>query len=301
MNDSTTEAEAVARLVTDNIAAGPISVAGVPSGGAVLIPEGFTLADTKRIIDAFRERPERKTGCADLADIDSLIAHAKRTAVNGASAVFADATRNRVTVIYDYDHAQSKDADPGAPGWRHHSASVTMKPSAEFVAWTSGQPMTQAQFGEFIDERGASLMLPPDGVEADPDDPSVRFGKPSEIRATAKAFRLHTKQSIEASEGPGGNVSVSFLSENMTREGRPIDVPSAFWIVIPLFEGEEDSPTPVRVRLRFKTEQSGNTSVVKWTMKCEGAQRLFAQKFRERAQRVCAETGLPVFFGQAEK
>jgi hypothetical protein len=85
----------------------------------LILPRGVEARIIKALIDEYRDRPERRTGTATLADLESLIAWINRFKDDG-SAIFVDrsAEKPSITAIIGYHEAGGE--DDAAPRFCKH-------------------------------------------------------------------------------------------------------------------------------------------------------------------------------------
>lgn len=160
-----------------------------------MVPKGMDLRDVSGFLDAWRDRPRRRTGTATLLDLASFIAHVNRFQ-NVYTGVFCDnrwrqptpreaeAAEERrdpnkgwktpsLTAVIDYHEAVTRISPTGEvdggrgdlaqPRFGAHRATYAFPLSEEFMAWmgANGEGMDQGEFAAFVEERALDIEAPP--------------------------------------------------------------------------------------------------------------------------------------------
>jgi uncharacterized protein YfdQ (DUF2303 family) len=288
MDDNTSNAAAIIEHVTKNLAPVELDAERGSSDGARLhlIPKELTVFDPKKILDQYLPAPERRKGTTNLADVASFCAHVNRFK-SDASLVYADlGDAPALTCVYDHDPA-----GPSAAGWCSHRARYTFPLSAEWQAWkrAHGQGQSQSDFAAFIEERSADLL---DVRSLEDDHPMhdllarLRV-TPSDAAAVAEAVTLASGEA-ELVTLASGEAELVFSERHQGDDGKPLVVPTAFLIAIPVFR-------VFLVRLRHR--RNPTTARIAWTVSLHQVDVVDLAASREVLARVGAETSVPVLVG----
>lgn len=124
----------------------------------------------------------------------------------------------------------------------------------------------------------------------------IRFGSAQRLIQMARTVEVAVNaKAVEGYNPKTGERTVTFSEEHQTHDGkgRRIVVPDAFLLRAPVFEGE--TPQLIPVRLQYRRGQGGALS---WFMTLVEWRRVVRFAVRAEAERVHAETGLPLFYGK---
>ena len=293
--NGTPETEALAKILKEHHRPEVVDVE-TPDGRKVKVlvaPKGFDIHGLKGFADAYRTAPERREGTAQLLELESFIAHAKRFA-DVDSAIFAspDAAAPKLVAVLDYHRATAE----GAPRYGKHRAVYPFPLSEEWKAWQAknGKQLGQKDFAEFLEDRIGDVAAPP----ADHD--LVKHGgslaSPSQLVELSRGLDVHVgaqvKQAVKLSSG---EAQIQFITEHKDGDGKPLKVPSAFVIQIPVFRN--GALYELGVRLRYRVAPGAGVS---WFFEIHRADRVFDDAFKEACLKAGSETSLPVFVGTPE-
>ena len=276
----------------------------------LLIPEGMRSLDLGPAIAALRGRPDRRKGTAKTEDLDSFIAHVNRHKDEN-SVVFADPTRAapKLTAIHNYNikGGEIDEYDMQLARFGDHRTVYAPALSDEYKAWSAvnGQPKSQSEFAEFIEDRITDIIAPPDfdGEEGEynaflkefSDLVGGKFAGPSRMMELARGVKIHANQKVDQlvnlSSGEG---RMSFSDDHTGADGAPLTIPNLFLIVIPIFYNGTPYRIPVRLRYRLAPPS------VKWWLELYRIDRAFDAAFDGIRKSVESQTELPVFLGSAE-
>lgn len=127
-----------------------------------IVPQGFKLEDISKAVEKMQPTPRRKSGTVQLKNLVSLIAYcidqklafgAPDEALPGY--IYADPDSRKITAVFNDNRTDE-------PGWRDHRAEFKAEYTPEFSKWASknGQPFTQTEFAEFIEDNMADITEP---------------------------------------------------------------------------------------------------------------------------------------------
>jgi uncharacterized protein YfdQ (DUF2303 family) len=125
-----------------------------------IVPQGFKLEDISRAVEKMQPAPRRKSGTAQLKDLDSLLlycadqdaADSERASVFGY--IYADPDSRKITAVFN-DHRFTT-------GWRDHRAEFKAEYTPEFAKWVgkNNYQFTQTEFAEFVEDNMADITDP---------------------------------------------------------------------------------------------------------------------------------------------
>lgn len=291
-----------------------------PAAHLIAVPNDMTVRDLTPEIDKLltKLQPWRRMGTAHLSDIDSLIAWANRNK-GDTSALFADTgEKPRLTCIADYLGAGApvidpSDRDPKA-SYMQHRGTYAFPMSPEWQTWTniSGQPLSGAELGEFVEANAKDLLEPtPNLLNGTPGARGVedwevrmidiarqiqgRFGQYQTLIQLARNFQVNEVSNVQASlNRDTGESSIQFLNEHQQPDGSAVQIPNLFMIAIPIFE----HGAHYRIPLRFRYRKAG--AAVKFIFTLHNADVCLRDAVDEALAKAQSETGLPLFRGSPE-
>lgn len=294
--------------------------------------EGRVVADVEGILAQYRDTPLRRTGTARLADLASLIAHANRFKDAG-SALYADPSKPDLTVILDYHEparvaltpesetnargpATRQAAEPrgekqGSPRFGNHRGVYAFPMSREWKAWTAqnNQPMGQADFAAFLEDRIQDVIDPPAPDTGGAHKPSEadlkildiarqvqgRFCGQAGLMTLSRGLTVKANSHVEnATNLSSGEGVITFQETHLDTSGNKLTVPNLFLIAIPVF----DLGPLYRIAVRLRYRVGGGA--VKWFYELWHHEQARDDHFREQCQAAAAATGLPLFYGAPE-
>lgn len=277
----------------------------------LLTPTGARPLDP-RLWDDYRANPLYREGTAVLTQLPSFIDLANRFK-DPNSAIFAvdDLTKPSLTAIFDY-HPANIDADgviaPDRARAARHQATYAYPLSKEWQAWFSKdcKAMSMGDFASFLETHIVDVSEDPVSAwseQAQAFAKANRATTPSAIATPTRlvdmslSFRIYeTAESCEAVNLTTGETQFAFVSEHRQADGKPVDFPKLFSIVIPIF-ARQAVFYRIIARLRYRL-QSGKP--VFW-FELWRPDLTFEQAFNETIQQVADETGLPIYIGKAEE
>lgn len=273
----------------------------------VAVPKGMELKSLKKLLDEYRERPERKTGITTTTTLESFCAFVNRHRER-ESVVFCDDTNEKAPKLVALFNAHGASASlealakdtkvnaRGEPDHQDHRATYAFPLSEEWKVWTGLVPaMSQADFAHFLEDRINDVL-----------DPDQAGEVAKEYAASVKATLATAARLLELSRGlavnldgrvsqelnlKSGEGKLVFTEEHRDSAGQRLDVPGAFAIGIPVFRGGVAYKIPVR--LRYRVAQGGVT----WSLAVQRLDRVFEAAIAEAAKVVAEATSLPVFRG----
>jgi len=227
--------------------------AGLPASVPMLFDRrNGRLLSVKEYLEAYRLRPERRTGTATATTLASFI-HLTNRHKDAGSVIFA-ATEwpdPSLTAVIDYHGHAGDDAPP-----RHcqHRVRYEFPITDEMRAWIDNntKPMSQADFCAWIEEHAADLSSPTDD-ERNVLEPmfDTRLAVPSQMMELSRGLSIHVagqvKQAITLRSGEG---EVVFVEEHRDANGEKIIIPGLFIVRVAAFRDGEPVRIPARLRYR---------------------------------------------------
>jgi uncharacterized protein YfdQ (DUF2303 family) len=199
--------------------------------GMVSMMDGVLAEIDKR----WRDRP--RAGATTLTEVDSFIAHLVRWG-SESTVVYANTAAMSFEAVLD-DHPP----DEHTTAARQHRASYTCPRSAEWLAWTQldGKPMGQVAFADLIESRLEDMV---DGSKVTP--PVEGFPRPLDVLQVARSLNILTKGTFQREVNPTNGDSI-FVCKTET-DAKSTQIPRAFMLGIPVFDGGKRYPIESRVR-----------------------------------------------------
>jgi uncharacterized protein YfdQ (DUF2303 family) len=298
IDDPPTNAQAVAEIVAKLHEPTPLVVATPAdgSGFAIAVPKGINLVSTKKFIDEYRTRPERREGTAKLGDLESFIAHTNRFKDAGSVIFASDSPRSpSLTSVLDY-HEDAK----GQPRFGKHRGHYAFPLSEEWRRWIAAgqQKMTQAQFAEFIEENIVNIVDPLAALDVAVEfakTMGTEYGTSQRLMEMSRGLKIrvtsHVQNAVTLSSGES---QFLYTAEHQDERGQPLKVPGACLVGLRVFQGGAHYQVPVRIRYRTKDGE------ITWSLDLQRVDATFEDAFNEAKQRVREETALPLFVGTPE-
>lgn len=176
----------------------------------------------------YAKRP--RAGTTQLTEVDSLIAHVLRWG-SEQTVIYADTAALSLTAVLD-DHP----ADPTTTAARQHRAHYACPRSAEWTAWTAldSKPQGQTQFADFIESRLEDMVGGPG------------YPAPTDVLQVARTLNIMTTGQYRREINPT-NGDYVFTAKQDT-DSKSTQIPRAFLIAIPVFDGGTRYQIEARVR-----------------------------------------------------
>lgn len=270
------------------------------------VPQGMRIEAIKGYLDAYRTEPERARGTAVLGDLESFIAHALR-GKDKDSVLFArpglieenTVRAPAIEAVLNYNSPNVDDKD--APRFGDHRSRYDFPFSEEWKTWVkwNGKQLPQEVFAALIEDRLADVGDP----DAASDELSaffferlgVEFATPQKLIELSRGLSVHVGQKVRNAQNlASGEAQVQFVEEHSDEAGKPLKVPGAFLLAIPVFQF--GALYQVAARLRYRVAGGGIT----WFYELHRVDRIFDHAFREACKKAEDETGLPLFMGSPE-
>jgi len=204
----------------------------------VIVPEGAEL-ETIDLRD-HGDTPRRKTGAVKVADADSFVAYVRKHELPQTE-VWADLVGTKiVAVINAHTESVPDEAQEGDAGHRDHRATLTVRKTDAWNAWTARDRgfMGQQEFAEHIEDRAIDIVKPTgaDMLElAQSFQASQGVEFESSKRLSSGESQLVYKETVAAKAGQRGQ----------------LDIPSTIELALTPFEGAPAYKVTARFRYRI--------------------------------------------------
>lgn len=201
----------------------------------IVVPKHYKLLD----MNEFGPEPRRINRSLDLWDLDSWLAYTKEFTSEKLRLYRGNHNEPYLRAVFD-DHT------PGSPAWREHSTKYVPLVTDEWRAWERLFER-QIEQGVLVDHLEDTL---PDIVSKFPDGNAACSG--ADMMLVAREFKAHTKAEFRSEvDLHSGSFGLTYdeTVRGATKSGK-MQVPEAFAIRLPMWEGRP--PVHLKVRLRFK-------------------------------------------------
>lgn len=288
-----------------------------PQMRVVAIQDNMREIDLSDRLDKLETKlaPWRRTGTAQMQDLESLIAWANRNK-GDSSALFATVSATpSLTCIADYHHSGAPvtdhiSRDPTASHCRHR-ANYTFPLSQEWVIWTkqSGGLMNKAELGAFVEANAKDMLTPSAALINNTDQQEAwernmqlvaqavrgRFGTPDTLINLSRRFEVNETSNITTSRNPDtGETSFTFVNQHQQPDGSPVQIANLFLIALPVFE----NGALYRLPVRFRYQKSG--AEVKFALTLHNPDLALRDAVEEALTEAKEKTSLPLFRGTPE-
>jgi uncharacterized protein YfdQ (DUF2303 family) len=207
-----------------------------PKDTAIRVPMALGAdGDLEVQADALAELDKRfagrpRAGVTALTEVDSFIAYLQRWGTE-STVVYANNASMSFEAVLD-DHPP----DGSTAAARAHRATYTCPRSNEWNTWAAldGKALTQQQFADFIESRLEDLV----GGDG--------FPAPTSVLQVGRSLNILTKGEFRRDLNP--TTGDSILVCKTETDAKSTQIPRAFLIAIPVFEGGERYQVEARVR-----------------------------------------------------
>lgn len=248
------------------------------------------------LVDPYRECPRRRQGQSTVDSTLSLVQFINRYKGENTTlwASLGDTSAMLSVVINDHQPGYG-----GSPEFANFGATYTPSFSKEWLDWmgAANKPMSQGDFGEFIEERLSDLS-------SQTSDPralevfahlEVEPATPAALLQVSRGMRVSTtSKAVNAKNLSTGETEVVFKEEHdhSDAQGNKMRVPNAFVLSIPVFD---NAP---RVDIAGFLRYSIKSGEVKWLYRLFRPHLVRQEQFMALVTEVGNDTGVPVFQGK---
>jgi uncharacterized protein YfdQ (DUF2303 family) len=240
--------------------------------------------------------PVRRVGIINVASIDAFLAMVNRHRSDSTVVYCDDGDAPRLTAVIN-DHLPNTD---GKAGFRDHRVVYAPELSEQWTAWTEhdGEALSMSEFAQHLEDRALDMIDPaapmPASTKAILDALGVKAAAPSVIRGLARSLTIHESSRVtEARNLQSGEAQLTFESTHTDQDGKPLTVPGAFLVGIPIYKGGPGYLFVARLRYR----KSGPS--ITWSYSLAQTDAAKREVMAEMVRRVGADAGVLVIEGQA--
>ncbi len=270
---------------------------GLPAAVPAILRRGATpgISGVKEVLEAHRLFPERKKGTAEAQTFEAFCALVNRHGT-AASAIFADCDWKEpsFTAVIDY-HENEID---GIAGWGQHRVRYAFPLSEEWQAWIgmNGQPMKQAEFAWFLEDRVAELASPTDHERVTYEAQfQTTLATPAQVVELSRGLSVHVDTRVKAQTVlQSGEGQIAWEESHNDASGQKLKVPGLFMLnIAPFFMGD-----PVRIPVRLRYRPAGQQ--LTWFYQMYRPDLAITEHLRHCLADARESTGLPAYEGTPE-
>jgi len=220
----------------------------------LVVPKGMQAIDVQAVIDARIDRralaPRRCKGDVAVDTLDAFLDVVRR---------FCGAQ----TVVYVHDGSKPQlvavlndSSDASNPGWRDHRIVYVPALSDEWQAWSDqdSKGLSQVAFAELLEDRCLDVISPASvgpKTKGILEQLGVKAASPAELQGLARGLSIRVDSTVkEVRSLDSGEAQVVYSEQHTGEDGKPLNVPRAFVIAIPVFKGGAAYTHAVRLRYR---------------------------------------------------
>jgi uncharacterized protein YfdQ (DUF2303 family) len=202
-------------------------------GQFAMVPAGFNVES----LEQFQRRPNRHEASHQFVSIASLIEYLNRFA-RPETMISANAEKSMIECCIDGDKVDE-------PSFKDHCAAFAAQQSDKLSAWRGicGKPMSQVQFGLFLEERAVDVVVP---EAASVMEMVMTFDATKKVTFKS-SLRLHD-----------GSRQFQYVEDNEARGG--VTLPDHFIILAPVYRGMD--PQRIKFMVRYRIEEGALRFVV---------------------------------------
>lgn len=290
-------ASAIIDLARTHGACEGIDLTDVPGGPKVLsVPVGRSVMSIKKLIDEYAERPDRKTGTAELQTLASFCEFVNLHK-DDHTVVFADVANRKapaMLAVLDYH-------DDKGPRFGAHRARYAFPVSEEWTAWmlAAEKQFTQADFAAFMEDRVPDVAPPESAVasvQTFAGQIGIKLATAQQLMNLSRELSIKATQKVKSATNlSSGEATVAFEEEHQDGNGGSVKVPGGFALQIPVFRGGVSYQVPVRLRYRIQGGQ------VIWSFKLSRIDPIWDDAVTESCNTVVEKTTVQLFRGLPER
>ena len=196
-----------------------------------VIPEGYRVEGLEQFQDAPNRVIAKNTFVSAKSFADYLNSYG-----DDAAFVTASQDRSEMVAVMDYHETNARILKRVA-GFCDHTAKFKARISDKVAAWLAmtGKPLTQTDFGTFLEERAVDVMHP---------DAASIMEMVMKFEATKK---VEFKSSTRLSDG---SRQFTYVEDNQSRGG--LTLPDRLTILAPIYQGMQSQPIQFLLRYRIQ-------------------------------------------------
>lgn len=268
-----------ARLAAEAKLLSPLKVWAIATASGVQLID----LDTDEHRRRHGQPPTIKSGLFSFTEHDSFITYVNLHEQSGRTTLFANREAGTIEAVFD-DHAagdQSR-AEESLAGWGRHRARLSLTPTTAWLAWTaiSGQPQSQLEFAEFLEDH-ASDIREPQAAELLEVTTTISATSGAVIKAARRLdngqVQFAYEETIEARAGQAGT----------------LQIPQRIVLGLSPYEGID--PFRVEARLRYRL----NSGALRFTVLLDQPNEIQRAAFAHVLSQVAESLDLPILHGAA--
>lgn len=243
----------------------------MPDGTPVVqLPEGYTI----QYLPEHMAVPARINSHTSHFTVDSFIRYVQEyTEPSYMQVIVGNPRTNEIVAHLDYHMSQSK------PAWDEHTTRVTLQQSIEWQRWIKWNNMQidQKGFVEFLEDNYADILQPDSAA----------------VLEAAKALDATKTVTFKSGVNISNGTAQLTYNEEITGKGSGnVDIPTAFVLGIPVYEG--NAPLPIRMKLRYRISEGGKLS---FTYVMDNPQKILRDEFDTVLKHIEEKTTIQPYIG----
>jgi uncharacterized protein YfdQ (DUF2303 family) len=231
------------------------------AGNFAIVPEGYSVES----LEQFQAHPNRIEAEHTFVDTRSLATYLNRFATDGTM-ISLDYNAARIKAVVDGD-------EPDTPSFKKHKAAFVAQIDERLADWLKLGPMTQADFGNFLEDRALDVKSP---------DPATVIEMVMNFEATKK---VDFKSAQRLRDG-----SFQILYVEDTEQRGAITLPDHFILFLPIYRGMEPEPIKFMVRHRI------NDGSLRFTVKMHDEEQVKRAAFQRCVDAFATDLTVPLEF-----
>jgi uncharacterized protein YfdQ (DUF2303 family) len=288
------EAEVVAALVQNMDTVQPLNIEAKGDRNALLlaVPSGRHIISAQEFIEETEGAPWRSKGTVRVSDVAALVAMVNRHKTEH-TVIYVDHERDVPSIV-----AVLNDDANDAPGFGDWRVLYSVKFSPEWGTWTTldGHSFDMSHFSSFLEDNILDILDPktaPPSATKILDALSVKAADAAMLQGISREFSVNVNSKVkEARSLQSGEAQIMFGEEHTDAKGKPVKVPGAFIIKVPVFEGGDHFAVVARLRYRVRG------GAITWTYKLFRTDLVLRTVVAELVQKVEKETGCLTVLGR---
>lgn len=293
----------------------------------IAVPDGIRDVDVTDALLKTLPTPQYRSGNTEIASLESFIDYANRMK-ESSTVLFANPTKSTIEAVFDYhdevnpgwnvvdggdpdsDTADTKHMLPTPlPRWGRFRAKYPFPLHRSWKVWSGKDktPMSQADLANFIEDNIIDVHDTQDGTTIMSGNTKtlikelgLKLAGRSKLLTAARGLSLQITEKVgQVVNTQTGETTIHY--DQTHSDGSPpapgsvpkLDVPSAFIILLPVFNGAD--AFELLVRLRYRKDGAS----LKWWYDIYNLDRAMELAFEDACGKITTGTGLPLFYVNA--
>lgn len=225
---------------------------GESAATVMFVPKGMQRIDIQAELDKRADSPRRAVGDVRVTTLEAFVALTNRHASPDTVIYVEDGQQPKLVAVLN-DHGAGAE-----PGWRDHRIVYLPALSDEWKAWAAneGKPLAQVAFAELLEDRCLDVIAPSSAgpsTQGIIEQLGVKAATAAELQGLAKGLSIKVDQHVkEVRRLDSGEAQIMYSEQHNGEDGKPLSVPNAFVIAIPVFVGGAAYTHVVRLRYRAR-------------------------------------------------